>query len=95
MSNANTDPTPEEPNEFDRQANELAELLKVTPPGDHPFVAEHLASGVVVAIGGALADIRQMVEVHHDMAPVAAHRVMDFVQQTAQAALAWIREWAQ
>ncbi|MEU4706754.1 hypothetical protein AB0G00_09990 [Nocardia salmonicida] len=94
MSHPNPEP-PEAADEFDRQANELAELLKMTPPGDHPIVSEHLATGVVVAIGNALFDIRQMVDVHQDMAPVAAHRVMEFVQQTAQATMSWVKEWAQ
>lgn len=94
MSQPNPDP-PESADEYDQLASELAELLKVTPPGDHPIVAEHLASGVVVAIGNALFDIRQMVAVHHDMAPVTAHRVMTFAQHTAQSAMSWIKEWAQ
>ncbi|MGW0056487.1 hypothetical protein [Nocardia nova] len=94
MSNPNPDPASNEPDDFDRQARELADLLKLTPPGDHPIVAEHLATGVVTVTANALAELRQMVDVHHDMAPVAAHRVMEFAQRTAQLTLAWIKEWA-
>ncbi|MGV9679322.1 hypothetical protein ACWDSJ_28925 [Nocardia sp. NPDC003482] len=94
MSNPNSDPASNKPDDFDRQARELADLLKLTPPGDHPIVAEHLATGVVTVTANALAELRQMVDVHHDMAPVAAHRVMEFAQRTAQLTLAWIKEWA-
>lgn len=85
----------EDPKAFERRARELAELLKITPPGDHPLVAEHLANGVVAAIAGALSDIKMTVEVHHDMAPVAAHRVATFAREIANNAVDWIKGWAE
>ncbi|MFR9772420.1 hypothetical protein [Nocardia sp. SC052] len=94
MPSSNANPSGESQDGFERQARELAELLKVTPPGDHPIVAEHLGNGVVLYIAGALSDIRQTVEIHHDMAPVAAHRVMEYTQQTADLTLKWLRTWA-
>ncbi|MFF0492851.1 hypothetical protein ACFYTQ_27790 [Nocardia sp. NPDC004068] len=95
MSTSDLPESASEPDDFDQLAHELVDLLKVTPPGDHPIVAEHLATGVVVSMSTALADIRMMVDVHQDMAPVSAHRVMTFAQAAAQATLAWVKGLAQ
>ena len=95
MTDTNPASMPDNPDDLTHRARELADLLKVTPPGDHPIVAEHLANGVVIYIAGALHDVKAMVDVHHDMAPVSAHRVMTFVQQTSRDTMEWIKRWAQ
>ncbi|MBF6171291.1 hypothetical protein [Nocardia blacklockiae] len=95
MTDFNPAPIPEESDDLTQQACELADLLKVTPPGDHPIVAEHLGNGVIIYVAGAMHDIKEMVDVHHDMAPVAAHRVMTFVQQVSRDTMEWIKQWAQ
>ncbi|UGT64429.1 hypothetical protein [Nocardia asteroides] len=85
---------PNTPDDLSRKARELADFLKLTPPGDHPIVAEHLANGVVIYVASALHDIKTMVDIHQDMAPVSAHRVMTFVQRTSRETMEWIKGWA-
>ncbi|MEV0772762.1 hypothetical protein [Nocardia salmonicida] len=93
MTNPYFPNTPDDPDELSRRAAELASMLEYTPPGDHGVVARHLANGTVLYVAGALADVKMMVEVHHDMAPVSAKRVQTVAQHLANEVIKFIEGW--
>ncbi|MCX4098054.1 hypothetical protein [Nocardia sp. alder85J] len=68
-------------------------VTSTAPSGDHPLTSEHLVVSAVSLITQALTDITDVLEVHADMAPTTALRVIDLAGTVATETSDWLHRW--